>query len=505
MQVLRWPGTVAAVLVAALVLGPLLALRPGAGPISAADWAADWAAVRFTLTQAALSALVSALLAVPLARALARRRFPGRGAFIRLLGAPFLLPVIVAVHGLLALFGRAGGINQGLEAAGLPVFSIYGLHGVVLAHVFLNLPLVTRILLQGWAAIPVERFRLAAALGAPVGPLLERPMLRERLPGAVLVVFLICLTSFAVALTLGGGPRATTVELAIYQALRFEFDPAQAARLALLQLGLCLVAALAVWRTTLPTGFGGGLDRALPQWALPHGRLQDAAIIVAAALFLLVPLALIISRGLAGVDDIPAGALAAMLRSVLVALAAMVLAVAAALALALRGGALADLAASLPLAVSSLVLGAGLFALLVPLTPPSNLALPLTALVNAAMALPFAWRLLAPAVAAAESAHGRLATTLGLTGWARLRVLTLPRIRPALGLAAGLAAALSMGDLGIITLFAGAEAPTLPLLMRGLMGAYRIQAASGVGLLLVALTFGLFWVCDRWGARHAQA
>jgi len=496
---LRWPGAIAAALVAAMVLGPVLALRPGGGALTAADWAA----ARFTLSQAALSALACGLLGVPLARALARRRFPGRSTLIRLLGAPFLLPVIVAVHGLLALFGRAGWLNQGLAAAGLPVVPIYGLHGVVIAHVFLNLALVTRILLQGWAAIPVERFRLAATLGASIGPLLERPMLRERLPGALLLVFLICLTSFAVALTLGGGPRATTVELAVYQSLRFDFQPAQAARLALLQLGLCALAALAVWRVTLPAGFGGGLDRSLPTWAAPGRRAADAGIIVAATLFLLAPLALILLYGLAGAGDIPHAALGAAMRSLAVALAATALAVAAALALALRGGALADLAASLPLAASALVLGTGLFALIAPFASPAALALPLTALVNATMALPFAFRLLAPAVAATEAAHGPLATTLGLTGWARLRILTLPRIRPALGLAAGLTAALSMGDLGIITLFAGADAATLPLLMQGLMGAYRTTAASGVGLLLVGLTFGLFWVLDRWGARDA--
>jgi thiamine transport system permease protein len=77
--------------------------------------------------------------------------------------------------------------------------NIFGLHGVVLAHVFYNLPLATRILLQGWAAIPAERFRLAASLG--FGPQasfrqLEWPMLREMAPGAFLVIFLICLTSF---------------------------------------------------------------------------------------------------------------------------------------------------------------------------------------------------------------------------------------------------------------------------------------------------------------------
>ncbi len=171
----------------------------------------DWAAIRFTLAQATLSALFSVALAIPLARALARRRFPGRGVLITLLGAPFILPVIVAVLGLLAVFGRNGLLSTALGWAGLDPIHIYGLHGVVLAHVFFNMPLATRLILQGWAAIPAERFRLAASLNfAPrdTARLLERPMLRQVLPGAFVVIFLICTTSFAVALTLGGGPRS---------------------------------------------------------------------------------------------------------------------------------------------------------------------------------------------------------------------------------------------------------------------------------------------------------
>ena len=163
------------------------------------------------------------------------------------MGAPFLLPVIVAVLGLLAVFGRSGLVNGALGALGLPPVSIYGFHGVVLAHVFFNLPLAVRMILSGWQGIPAERFRLAAALGMGPGAVfrhLEVPMLRAVLPGALVAVFLICLTSFAVALTLGGGPRATTVELAIYQALRFEFDLGRAAMLAAVQFALCGVAVL---------------------------------------------------------------------------------------------------------------------------------------------------------------------------------------------------------------------------------------------------------------------
>ena len=63
-------------------------------------------------------------------------------------------------------------------------------------------------------------------------------------PGAFAVIFVICLSSFAVALTLGGGPRATTVELAIYQAVRFDFDLGRAALLSVIQLGLAVIAGL---------------------------------------------------------------------------------------------------------------------------------------------------------------------------------------------------------------------------------------------------------------------
>jgi len=181
------------------------------------------------------SAVFSTLLAIPVARALARRSFPGRGLLITLMGAPFLLPAVVAVLGLLAVFGRAGLINSAVTALGLPPVSIFGLHGVVIAHVFLNLPLATRMILQGWLALPAERIRLAQSLGFTPRETfrhLEWPMLREVLPGVALVILVICLTSFAVVLTLGGGPSATTIELAIYQAVRFEFDLSRAAGLA---------------------------------------------------------------------------------------------------------------------------------------------------------------------------------------------------------------------------------------------------------------------------------
>lgn len=506
-------GIGAAAVVAALILGALLAvfLRAEAG---AGLGPADWAAVRFTVLQAALSAGVSVTLAVPVARALARRRFPGRRWLIALMGAPFILPVIVAVLGLLTVFGRGGWVSHLLGWAGLPPLQIYGLHGVVLAHVFFNLPLAVRLILQGWQEIPAERFRLAAQLGAgprEVRRLLEYPMLARVVPGALAVIFAICLTSFAVALTLGGGPKATTVELAIYQAFRFDFDLGRAAVLSVIQIVLTCAAALVAVRAARRDSPGGGLDRPIRRWdATGRGaRVWDAGLIGLAALFLLLPLAAVVLRGAAGVVDLPGVVWLAALTSVLVAagstalLLVLALPMAAAVAVGRRAG--MEIAGLLGLAASPLVIGTGLFIVINPVADPFALALPVTALVNAVMALPFALRILVPRAVQVVERYGRLSLSLDLRGWNFARIVLLPRMRAQIGFAAGLGAALSMGDLGVIALFADPEHATLPLQIYRLMGSYRMEAAAGAALLLLALSMGAFWALDRGGRWHAEA
>jgi len=489
-----------------LVLGTALALALRADQFSLRP--AEWAALRFTLKQAAISALVSGVLAVPLARALARRRFWGRGVIVTLLGAPFLLPIVVAVIGILSVYGKTGIANQVLTALHLPNVSVFGLQGVILTNVFFNLPLCARILLNGWQAIPAERFRLAETLNLPASARfrhLELPMLRQTLPGAVVVVFLLCLTSFVVSLTFGGGPRATTLELAIYQALRFDFDLGRAALLACLQFAVCAVSVALAARFVPLAGFGSGQDRRAEIRA--EGLGIDLAVLILAVVFLMLPLVMVVAEGAAGVIALPLTIWQAALRSTLMALIAALLAVGGALILALavaakaRAATLIEGAAMLPLAASGLVLGTGIFLILRPWTSPDDLALPVTVLVNAAMALPITFRLLLPEARSLQADYARLAATLDLHGVARLRYLTLPRLARPLGLGAGIAAAQSMGDLGVIALFAGDRTATLPLMISRLAGAYRLEQAAAASLLLVAISFTLFALFDR-GGRH---
>lgn len=323
-------------------------------------------------------------------------------------------------------------------------------------------------------------------------------MLRRIVPGAFAVIFVICLSSFAVALTLGGGPRATTLELAIYQSMRFDFDLSRAAVLGLVQLALALTAGLIALRVTSLPVAAKGLDRRVPRWdRSDHLSIcTDAIWIGLAALFLLTPLTMVALNGLAGITTLGASVWQAAGHSVLVALGSTLLCLLWALPLATRWGEWLGLAG---IALSPLVLGIGLFLIVRPFANPFDLALYVTATVNAFVSLPFVLRILRPEAETIRTDYARLRGALGLSSWAWLRWVLLPRLKRPLGFAAGLTAALSMGDLGVIALFADPDRATLPLKVYQLMGAYRMEQAAGAALLLLILSLGLFWIFDRGG------
>jgi len=156
------------------------------------------------------------------------------------------------------------------------------------------------------------------------------------------------------------------------------------------------------------------------------------------------------------------------------------------------------------LTASPLMIGTGLFVLINPWANPASFALVVTAGVNAILALPFALRIIVPSMRETMQVYGRLSASLGLTGWPLWRLVLLPRLRRQIGFSTGLAAAFSIGDLGVIALFDDPDRTTLPLQMYRLMGSYQTEAASGAAVLLLALSFGAFWMFDTWGRRGAD-
>jgi thiamine transport system permease protein len=482
--------------------------------------------VAFTIGQALLSTLLSVVPAIAVARALARRQaFPGRTLLLRLFGLPLVLPVLVGILGVVAVYGQSGWFNRLLAGVGAsPHQFLYGLPGILIAHVFFNLPLAVRLLLPVWTAIPGETWRLATQLGmssSQVFRLIEWPLLRQVLPGVAGLVFMLCFTSFAIVLTLGGGPANSTIEVAIYQAVRFEFDLGKAIQLALLQVFICgvlvAVGQRAIRHVPLTPTAQRAQDR--PDVAALGGRLIDAVVLSLAAAFVLLPLAAVALHGLAGpmhavIGD--PGLWRAAARTLAVALSAGALATALGWSLLLtsrelrlrrgrpRPAAALETVASLVLVVPPLVIGTGLFALLNPVADVLSLGILLVVVINAIMGLPYVMRTLGPPMMRAGEQHDRLCASLGMVGWNRLRLVEWPLLRRPLGTALALVAALAVGDLGIIALFGTQDTATLPLLLYQRMAAYQLDAAAVTALLLAALCFGLFAVIERGIGGHGR-
>jgi len=513
-------GTSVALLLASLVGVALLMLfaQAGEAEIGALLGSAYVRHIlRFTLTQACLSTLLSTAFGILVARAFAREAsFPGRRALLGLMSLPIVLPSLVAVFGIIAIYGRNGWLARALAATGVDAKpDIYGLGGVVLAHVFFNLPLAVRLLLPGWHSIPVESWRLSAQLGMShwaTFRLIEWPMLRRYLPHAAATIFMLCVGSFAIVLAFGGGPGAATFEVAVFEALRFEFDPPKAAVLALGGLALNLIC-LALAQGAIGDAAIGSSWRVREQDWRQRGfgaRLLDALLIGAAALLLAGPVTATLVDGVAGLGQAALNwnlVARATLTSIGLAVPAALLTLLLTLPMVLaevgaRAGnrsraAVLRGALILPIAVSPMALGLGCFLILRPALDGMPRAVLGIVLLNAIMTVPFAAAILRPAVERTRSRHDHLCRALGIAGWSRWRLIDWPILRPSIGTALAMAAAMALGDLVGIGLFGDAKVRNLTLLLYDQLGAYRMGGAAAVAALLLLLIFALYQIIER--------
>ena len=480
--------------------------------------------IAFSFWQALLSALLSVVPAIPLARALWRRRFPGRQLLLRLCAMTLVLPVLVAVFGLLSVYGREGWLAQLCALLGIPyAFSPYGLQGILLAHIFFNLPLATRLLLQALNNIPGEQRQLAAQLGIEglnFFRLVEWPWLRRQIMPAAALIFMLCFASFATVLSLGGGPQATTIELAIFQTLSYDYDPARAALLALLQMVCCLGLVMLSQRLSkaLPTG-----HVSLSGWRAvnrsPGSRLRDTLCIMLALLLLLPPLLAVVidgtRQGFSGLLHQPALWQAAG-TSLRIALAAGLLAVLLTMLLLwssrelrqrqrLLAGEALEMSGMLILAMPGIVLATGFFLLF-----NNTVGLPqhpdgIVIFTNALMAIPYAMKVLENPMYDIADRYQRLCLSLDIRGWRRVRLVELKALQRPLAQALAFACVLSIGDFGAVALFGSADFRTLPFYLYQQIGAYRGADGALTALLLLLLCFMLFTLIEKLPGRHADA
>src|SRR5690606_30456420 len=233
---------------------------------------------------------------------------------------------------------------------------------------------------------------------------------------------------------------ASTLEVAIYQALRFDFDPARAVALTLLQ--VALTAAAVAFLARLGADMTG--DASLPVaprrfiTSSAAGTALDGMVILLALAFVAGPMLATVAAGLradllrlAGEEAVRRATLTSVVLALLSALLAAVLSLSLAmgrraLMLERRRPVLEFLTGSgtsFVLVIPPIVIGAGWFMLLRHFSDVFAIAPVMVVTVNAVMAMPFALRAVQPAYDAASERHERLCAQLGISGWTRLSLV----------------------------------------------------------------------------------
>jgi len=528
-------------------LAAILTRAAGQG-LERLDLSQVWRPLGFTFYQAGLSTALTLAAGLPAAYVFGRFDFPGRGALRVLTTLPFILPAVVVAAGMNALLGPRGWLNLGLMALfdlsspPLQVMNTFGM--ILLAHVFYNLTVVTRVVGSAWEGLDPRLEQAARTLGAsPWRAFVEvqAPLLRPSILAAALLVFLFDFTSFGVVLLLGG-PRFATLEVEIYiQALHMLNLP-MAGALSLIQL-VCTLLFTWVYARLNQSGAAAPLAPRVKGEGLrrPRGwreRLAVTLVSLFLALLVLAPLGALALRSVSRLEAergqrgaVQTGLTLDYYRELFVnrrqsifyippfvalrnslgyALAAVVFALAvgfpAAYALGRRGAAARglDLLLALPLGASAVTLGLG-YVLAFSRPPLDVRSFPLLIpLAHSLVALPLVVRALQPAIAAIPPSLRQAAGVLGASPRRAWREVDLPLLSRAAVVGAVFAFTISLGEFGATTMLARPDMPTLPVAIAGFLtqpGALNYGQAMAMATLLMLACAAAVFLLERFQTR----
>ncbi|EPJ49418.1 MAG: hypothetical protein OFPII_00830 [Osedax symbiont Rs1] len=452
----------------------------------------------FSIKQALLSAVISTLLAWPIARAI--YYFPSiylKRTFLSLSLLCFVLPTLVLITGFVSLLGLAGILTPFLGDN----WSLYGLQGILLAHVYMNLPFVVRALHNQLQNIPDTSWILASQLKFSPWQrltLIEWPALRGNLSLIVGFITIICFNSFAVVLALGGGPQSTTLEVAIYQALKYDFNIPEALTLAWSQFAIAGLFFMLLYRSSSVPWLAK--DANLKQW-LPRlsttNKVLFSIIYTLALVFILLPLLSLLPGLLATkyssqlLFNIFQSLALTLTLGIGTALLAMLLAYC--IMLPIRNSIIVQRQqlqnilqwlANHTLIAPAMVLSVGLYILFLPIIDLDELGMIFVVLLNTLMVLPFAIQQIRSRLIQFDQDYAILYRSLKLSFWQRFTI-EWPYIKAVIFSTFALVLLIAMGDVAIFSIFGSDHLKTLPWLIYQYAGSYRINEASFASAVLL--------------------
>ena len=460
----------------------------------------------WTLLQALVSSALTVLLGGSAGLVFARFEFRGRRVLEALLGLPFVVPVIVAGIGFLALFGARGWV---VNLSDTPYL-------MLLANLFYNYGIVARSV--GGAVSGMDRdlenaARLEGATNWQVLRFVTLPFALPALISSAGLVFLYCFASFGVPLLLAP-PQYATLEVEIYSAVQ-RLDLGTAGALSLAQL-LCVSAATLLYTGAQARASGLALTGSAARVrARGVARVWLALHIAFALTLTLAPLAAVLWRSLesatgtltlahylalfqAGTgiysSDLGLAVFNNLRFAGLTLLIAVPLGVTHAFSVWQTRSRFLDALSLLPLMVSATLLGVAYIVTFSAQTSSLRLLIAAYALIS----YPFITRAALSALRALEPGILEAARVDGAAGWTLLRFVIWPIIAPTLRVGVAFAFAVIIGEFGATLILQRPEWATLTTLILGkLSRPAGLGQASALSSLLLGLTATGFWVIGR--------
>ncbi len=451
--------------------------------------------ILFTLFQASLSAILSIFFAIFIARMIWRQFYHWRYYFQYFCLFITILPPIMVVFALVNLYGASGIISQILQFLNLTdtrLYYLYGLNGILLGHIFLNLPLALFIILHQLDEIPKENWQQALLLNFSSKSYrrqIEYPILRQIFPPLFGIIFTFCALSFTIILSLGGKPNYNTLEVAIYQAIKYDFDLTLAAGLGMIQMLCCIIVLSWVFVRKTPASFFRITEKKLLHVVKHHPwqkKMRNDAELLTVKLidygWLLLFFATIILPLLSLFSprkiDLPANILTALSNSLIISFASCLLALILCFIIILSAQYYRKQAELLLFAgytvfiIPPILLSGAVFILF-----HSVSSLLIVIIINALMVLPIMLKIIAPPALQIYDNQHYLSKILPINRWQYLWQILLPQLKIPILLASNFAICMSFGDLNVIALFGNENFITLPFLIFNLLSTYRIDQA----------------------------
>lgn len=490
-------------------------------------------AIVFTLKLAIISTLCTVLFGLPLAWWMARYKWPSHRLIRALLTTPFVMPSMVATIGFISLLGPTSWVS---ETFGLELW--HSMTAIVIAHVWYNSALVIRIVEP--AISRLDQSLEEAAMLLPGGNTkwkravkLWWPVIRPNLAAAATLTFVFSFTSFALVRHLGG-PGLYNLERAMAERPFAGIEGVGAVdseivmALGIIQL---FFLAFALWLLTevqrrgsiwLPFASEKSTRKTLPK--SPHRHF----FMICALAFAVAPMYIIVvgSFSINGETTLLAwrdafnpenefSLIQPLINTLRFALLTLVIALPLAWLTAssvstLEGekgwtshyARMLDFSVMMPFALSAVMVGYGVLIGVSMLSNSLLLAWWLPLLAHLIIALPFAMRVLLPAMRSLNTSYLEVARTLGARPYQVFFRVQLPLMRGPLIVAGILAFAVSLGEFGATwLLWQTPDWTTLPVMIdraysRPYDGMARAVAHVAATILLTTTTV-LFILAER--------